>query len=125
MVGYGENRGIVPIACEEIFKRIDKTKNENLEYEVSVSMLEIYMEKVQDLLIPPSKRPGGGLKIRESKNLGFYCENLSKHPVNSYEDVTVKMDEGVKNRTVASTLMNSCSSRAHTIIGIEFKKIER
>ena len=47
MVGYGENRGIVPLACEEIFKRIEQTKKPGeLEYEVTCSMVEIYMEKV-------------------------------------------------------------------------------
>lgn len=58
MVGYKPNRGIVPIACEEIFKRITKNEGENgIEYEVCFSMLEIYNEKVQDLLIPHNKRP--------------------------------------------------------------------
>ena len=49
------------------------------------SMLEIYNEKVQDLLVPINKRPQGGLKIRESKSVGFYVENLMKYPVTSYE----------------------------------------
>ena len=87
-------------------------------------MLEIYNEKVQDLLIDTRKRPISGLKIRESKTLGVYVENLSKHPVNSYESIENKMEEGNHNRTIASTLMNSCSSRAHTIITIEFKQVE-
>jgi hypothetical protein len=55
MVGFGVNKGIVPIACEEIFKRIEGKKD--AEYEVNVSMLEIYNEKIQDLLIDISKRP--------------------------------------------------------------------
>ena len=46
MIGYGVNVGIVPISCEEIFKRIEKNDNPNKEYEVSFSMLEIYSEKV-------------------------------------------------------------------------------
>jgi len=32
MVGYGANKGIVPIACDEIFKRIAQNKDKNLEY---------------------------------------------------------------------------------------------
>jgi len=50
MVGYGGNRGIVPIACDEIFKRIQNNNDPHLKYEVQFSMLEIYNEKVQDLL---------------------------------------------------------------------------
>jgi kinesin family member 13 len=67
MVGYGANKGIVPISCEEIFKRIKLTNDSSKSYEVLVSMLEIYNEKIQDLLVPLSKRPNAGLKVRESK----------------------------------------------------------
>lgn len=37
MVGYGPNKGIVPIACDEIFKRIQNEKNPNMKYEVSLT----------------------------------------------------------------------------------------
>ncbi|EGR27406.1 kinesin motor domain protein [Ichthyophthirius multifiliis] len=122
MVGYNPNRGIVPIICEEIFKRIEKSQYNNEEYEVSVSMLEIYNEKVQDLLIPINKRVSGGLRIRENNTIGFYVENLTKYPVKSYEQIEQKMEEGSKHRTIASTQMNASSSRAHTIITVEFRK---
>ncbi len=57
------------------------------EYEVEFSMLEIYNEKVQDLLIESSKRPSGGLKIREHKKIGVYVEGLTKHRVYSYQEI--------------------------------------
>ena len=85
-------------------------------------MLEIYNEKVQDLLIKPDKRPPSGLKIRESKVLGIFVDGLSKYPVTSYEQIS-KMDEGYHNRTIGSTLMNATSSRAHTIVTIEFRQV--
>ena len=124
MVGYGANKGIVPISCEEIFKRISENKEPSLHYEVEVSMLEIYNEKVQDLLVPISNRPPSGLKIRESKALGVFVADLTKYPVSSYEEISNKMDEGYQNRTIGSTLMNNTSSRAHTIVTIEFKQIQ-
>jgi len=46
MVGHGKNIGIVPMACNEIFRRIKENKDENMKYEVQFSMLEIYNEKV-------------------------------------------------------------------------------
>jgi kinesin family member 13 len=46
-------------------------------------MMEIYNERVQDLLIPVGKRPVGGNKIREHKTLGIYIEGMSKHVVDS------------------------------------------
>ena len=123
MVGYGANKGIVPISCEEIFKRITNNTNPAIHYEVEVSMLEIYNEKVQDLLVPINNRPPSGLKIRESKALGVFVADLTKYPVSSYEEISNKMDEGYQNRTIGSTLMNNTSSRAHTIVTIEFKQV--
>ena len=124
MVGYGANKGIVPISCEEIFKRIANNKEPSLHYEVEVSMLEIYNEKVQDLLVPINKRPPSGLKIRESKALGVFVADLTKYPVSSYEEISNKMEEGYQNRTIGSTLMNNTSSRAHTIVTVEFKQVQ-
>lgn len=100
MVGYGTNKGIVPISCEEIFKRIESNDNPNKEYQIQFSMLEIYNEKIQDLLIPINQRTTGGLKVREHKTLGVYVEDLTKHPVDSYISIESKMEEGNKNRTI-------------------------
>ena len=74
MVGYGANKGIVPISCDEIFTRIKNNTNKEKSYEVQVSMLEIYNEKIQDLLIHAKNRPQHGLKIRESKVLGIFVD---------------------------------------------------
>jgi kinesin family protein 13 len=50
-------------------------------------MIEIYNEKVQDLLIPVEKRPLSGLKIRENKMLGVYVEGIQKIQVESYDEI--------------------------------------
>ena len=71
-IGYGNNIGIVPISCNEIFNRIRKMECESHKFEVQFSMIEIYNENVQDLLIDPLRRPKGGLKVREHKTLGVY-----------------------------------------------------
>ena len=70
-------------------------------------MIEIYNEKVQDLLIHVTKRPAGGLKVREHKMYGIYVEGLTKHAVDNYIAIESKMDDGNKNRTIASTQMNA------------------
>ena len=124
MIGYGANKGIVPISCEEIFKRIEANQDETKEFEVNVSMLEIYNEKVQDLLIPVNKRSKEGLKIREHKTFGVFVEGLTKHYVDTYKGIQAWMEEGNTHRSVAATEMNANSSRAHTIISIEFKQKE-
>ena len=125
MIGYEKNKGIVPIISGEIFKIVKEGTTKKKWYEVNVSMLEIYNEKIQDLLIPIGKRPNRGLKVRENKTFGIYVEKLTKHPVDSYNAIENKMAEGNKNRTIASTQMNSSSSRAHTIITIEFLQVEK
>lgn len=123
MIGYGKNRGIVPQSCGEIFRRIKENTDPEKQYEVGIQMSEIYMEKVQDLFLPAEKRPKEGLKVRESKTLGVYVEGLTKKVVSSYEEIKAAMDLGEKNRSIGGTLMNATSSRAHTVIAIEFKNI--
>ena len=86
MIGYGANKGIVPKISYEIFDLITKeTIPKKKWFEVNISMLEIYNEKIQDLLIAVEKRPVEGMKIRESKTLGVFVDGLSLHPVSSYE----------------------------------------
>mmetsp|Transcript_86459 Transcript_86459/g.241963 ORF Transcript_86459/g.241963 Transcript_86459/m.241963 type:complete len:1156 (+) Transcript_86459:114-3581(+) len=123
MVGYGANRGIVPISCEEIFRRIESNTDPGLKYEVLVSMVEIYNEQVQDLLIAARLRPKKGLEIRESKQVGIYIDGVSKRAVASYKAIEAVVDEGTNNRSLGSTLMNATSSRAHTVLVIEFKQL--
>ena len=85
MIGFGPNRGIVPIICEDIFKTIKSLeKDKNKEFEIYFSMMEIYNEKVQDLLISLDDRPTSGLKIREHKKYGVFVAGLGKHPCDSY-----------------------------------------
>jgi kinesin family protein 13 len=55
--------------------------------------------------------------------LGIFVDGLSKHPVASYEEIKKVMDTGESNRTLGATQMNATSSRAHTVIQIEFKNI--
>ena len=124
MIGYGANKGIVPIAMNEIFQRIRSSTTPTKWYEVSISMLEIYNECIQDLVADPAKRTLKGLQIRDSKVLGIYVQDLSKHAVDSFEAIEGIMDQGNKNRTIGSTEMNKTSSRAHTIITISFKQFE-
>jgi pSer/pThr/pTyr-binding forkhead associated (FHA) protein len=123
MVGYGKNKGIIPIVCEEIFKRIESVNSKSLQCEVSASMLEIYNEQIQDLLKPPNERVKGGLKVREDKMNGVFVQDLSKTPCSSYEEISEVLDKGNSNRTVAATMMNATSSRAHTVLTISFTQI--
>jgi Kinesin motor domain len=70
---------------------------------VKVISVQIYNEKVRDLLNPKNT---GNLRVREHPILGPYVEDLSKLAVNSYDEMMTLMDEGNKARTVAATNMN-------------------
>ncbi|CAM4536863.1 unnamed protein product [Lepidochelys olivacea] len=119
MIGYGANRGIIPVVCEELFKPIQNQKNK--QYQVTFSMLEIYNEQVIDLL-SETKKPGG-LKVREDQQQGFYVDGLKLVPCDSYAQIERLMEQGTKIRTTASTSMNATSSRSHMVITIQFKQI--
>lgn len=88
-------------------------------------MCEIYNEKVQDLMINVKERPQEGLKVRESRALGVFVDGLSKHACSCYDDIAKVMAIGESHRSKGATLMNSESSRAHTVIMIEFKQITK
>ncbi|XP_015263932.1 PREDICTED: kinesin-like protein KIF28P [Gekko japonicus] len=120
MIGYGANRGIIPVVCEELFKTI-QNKEKNRQYQVTFSMLEIYNEQVIDLL-SKVKKPGG-LKVREDQQQGFYVDGLKLVPCDSYAQIERLMEQGTKIRTTASTSMNTTSSRSHMVITLQFKQI--
>ncbi|KAL0485382.1 kinesin-like protein [Acrasis kona] len=109
MVGYGEDLGIVPLMCREIFEQIKKKKEEgdgSVQYKVEATMIEIYNEQV-----------------REDPTTGPYVKGLEPSTVKSYAEISKLMEEGNNCRTVAATQMNKTSSRAHTLFQIIFTQI--
>lgn len=113
MMGYGQEEGVIPKICRNMFERIeDLQKDANLGCTVEVSYLEIYNERVRDLLNPSTK---GNLKVREHPSTGPYVEDLAKLVVRSFAEIENLMDEGNKARTVAATNMNETSSRSHAV----------
>ncbi|KAL5357371.1 hypothetical protein BJX96DRAFT_11450 [Aspergillus floccosus] len=114
MMGYGKEYGVIPRICQSMFERIAAMmqQDSNLNCTVEVSYLEIYNERVRDLLNPSNK---GNLKVREHPSTGPYVEDLAKLVVRSFDEIENLMDEGNKARTVAATNMNETSSRSHAV----------
>ncbi|KKY31076.1 putative kinesin family protein [Diaporthe ampelina] len=114
MMGYGKEHGIIPMICQDMFERISGITQEDPKTRctVEVSYLEIYNERVKDLLNPGTK---GNLKVREHPSTGPYVEDLAKLVVSSFQEIENLMDEGNKARTVAATNMNATSSRSHAV----------
>ncbi|XP_040182354.1 kinesin-like protein KIF1B isoform X6 [Rana temporaria] len=115
--------GIIPQLCEDLFEKINDNNDDEVSFSVEVSYMEIYCERVRDLLNPKNK---GNLRVREHPLLGPYVEDLSKLAVTSYTDIADLMDAGNKARTVAATNMNETSSRSHAVFTIVFtqKKLD-
>lgn len=126
VVGYGCNKGIVPVYCDTLFQRITAAREkegfnkEQEDFSVKVSMIEIYNEQVKDLFNVKSFKKGG-LKVRQSKD-GFIVQNLKICEVGSYEEIDSLIQKGTEERTVAATNMNASSSRAHTVVTIYFSQ---
>uniref|UniRef100_A0A3Q4HBT7 Kinesin family member 13A n=1 Tax=Neolamprologus brichardi TaxID=32507 RepID=A0A3Q4HBT7_NEOBR len=116
MMGNGEQPGLIPRLCCSLFERVHREANEGHSFKVEVSYMEIYNEKVRDLLDPKGSRQS--LKVREHKVFGPYVDGLSQLAVTSFEDIEVLMSEGNKSRTVAATNMNEESSRSHAVFSI-------
>lgn len=112
-------QGLVPRICRALFNRMKSGQEDgDVAYKTQVSYLEIYNERVRDLLGP--QNVGHALRVREHRIHGPYVENLSQHTVNNYEDIHDCMTRGNMERTTASTNMNDTSSRSHAIFTITF-----
>jgi len=122
MMGQHENEGLIPRICEGLFQHIHKCEDEGMSFRTEVSYLEIYNEKVRDLLRPHNKRGASAfsLKVREHPKEGPYVQGLSKHLVNDYQAVEALMAQGNSVRTTAATNMNDTSSRSHAIFTLSY-----
>ncbi|KAJ8308445.1 hypothetical protein KUTeg_013319 [Tegillarca granosa] len=104
MMGNPGDEGLIPRICKELFSNMtDQTTS----YRTEVSYLEIYNEKVRDLLKHhPHNKPVHNLRVREHPKQGPYVQDLSKYIVNNFEDIEELMHRGNAVRTTASTNMN-------------------
>ncbi|XP_066435501.1 kinesin-like protein KIF13A isoform X1 [Eleutherodactylus coqui] len=116
MMGTADQPGLIPRLCCALFLRAADEENDSQTFKVEVSYMEIYNEKVRDLLDPKGNRQS--LKVREHKVLGPYVDGLSQLAVTKFEDIESLMSEGNKSRTVAATNMNEESSRSHAVFSI-------
>ncbi|RWS04489.1 kinesin-like protein KIF16B isoform X2 [Dinothrombium tinctorium] len=120
MMGTPDNEGLIPRICQQLFNRMDEGRKSGSSYRTEVSYLEIYNERVKDLLGKNCDEKS--LKVREHPKLGPYVQSLSKHLVTDYSDVQELMTRGNAHRTTAATGMNDTSSRSHAIFTIAFSQ---
>ncbi|XP_048039068.1 kinesin-like protein KIF14 [Megalobrama amblycephala] len=117
MMGFGEEAGVIPRFCEELFSRLSRTETKEISCHLEMSYFEIYNEKIHDLLVAKDeqnlkKMP---LRVREHPVYGPYVADLSTNVVTSYADIRTWLELGNKQRATAATGMNDKSSRSHSV----------
>ncbi|XP_053769371.1 kinesin-like protein KIF14 isoform X3 [Desmodus rotundus] len=119
MMGFGEEPGIIPRFCEDLFAQVAKTPE--VRYHVEMSFFEVYNEKIHDLLVRKgesgqTKQPQ--LRVREHPVSGPYVEALAVNAVSSSSDIQGWLELGGKQRATAATGMNDKSSRSHAVLSL-------
>jgi kinesin family protein 5 len=104
---------------EQIFDHIEQENNNNL-YEIKFSILEIYKEKLRDLLNPSIKF--SDLKIKENPKTGIFVDNLTSIAVEEREEVYAILEQAEENRNVAETKLNQLSSRSHIVFMLSLQQ---
>eukprot|EP00906_Rhabdomonas_costata_P026594 RCo037891 len=131
MMGQPDNAGIIPRLCQLMFDRINNERaasqgTDGVESTVAVSFLEIYNEKVLDLLAKTGKghsfdKP---LPVMTDPEKGPVVKGLTVTPVSSWAEVEAVLTHAQQNRSTASTLMNLESSRSHAIVQLSMTRAE-
>ncbi|KAG5504969.1 hypothetical protein JKF63_04416 [Porcisia hertigi] len=132
-------QGIMPRLCSDLFRlmREEREMDEGVTHSVELSLLEIYCEKVRDLLTvsslgTPSSNSstvgapasvGGSLRIRQHPSQGPYVEGLSHVKVRDADGVLKYLISGLRDRATAGTSMNEHSSRSHAILQLHITKV--
>eukprot|EP00347_Sterkiella_histriomuscorum_P021623 403333334 len=122
------DNGITIRSIREAFKQAEEHKKER-HITISCSFLQIYNEKVFDLLNTGHLKKGNaqqsqGLRIRWNKNEQFQVENLYVFKCDSADHALELFNKGIKNKIVASHNLNQSSSRSHCIFSLNFDIVD-
>ncbi|KFQ34345.1 StAR-related lipid transfer protein 9, partial [Mesitornis unicolor] len=120
MMGTPASMGLTPRICEGLFSRNDDYSDQTASCRVKVSFLEIYNERVRDLLKQSDRKKPYTLRVREHPETGPYVQGLTQHLVTDYKQVVELLEEGIAKRITAATHIHNASSRSHAIFTIHY-----
>ncbi|XP_009585328.1 PREDICTED: stAR-related lipid transfer protein 9, partial [Fulmarus glacialis] len=120
MMGTPASIGLTPRICEGLFSRKDDYSDQTASCRVKVSFLEIYNERVRDLLKQSDRKKPYTLRVREHPETGPYVQGLTQHLVTDYKQVVELLEEGIAKRITAATHIHNASSRSHAIFTIHY-----
>ncbi|XP_068436035.1 uncharacterized protein stard9 isoform X2 [Clinocottus analis] len=120
MMGTPDSIGLTPRICQGLFRSEDTFPDEQNSSRVEISFLEIYNERVRDLLSGGEQKKKASLRVREHPEKGPYVQDLSQHVVSDCKQAMDLLEEGVANRITAATHNHDASSRSHAIFTIQY-----
>ncbi|XP_063254686.1 stAR-related lipid transfer protein 9 [Prinia subflava] len=120
MMGTPASIGLTPRICEGLFSRKNDYSDQMASCRVKVSFLEIYNERVRDLLKESDRKKPYTLRVREHPETGPYVQGLTQHLVTDYKQVVKLLEEGIAKRITAATHIHNASSRSHAIFTIHY-----
>ena len=113
-----EKKGIVSRGIYDIFKFIEAEENKDIQFQLKLSMLEIYKEKIYDLLEPETH--SNDLKIKNDKSNGLIVvQNLKQEYIVDFESFYTFLDFALQSRAVLDTKLNKNTSRSHVMLILE------
>ncbi|EGR34618.1 kinesin motor domain protein [Ichthyophthirius multifiliis] len=112
-----ETKGLIPRMMEKVFDLIINA-SEDQEFQIKVSFIEIYNERIIDLIDNTKQN----LQVKECKTRGIYIQDASEIFVTSTYEMLEIMKAGSLNRTQAATRMNERSSRSHSLFYLQVYK---
>ncbi|XP_044158778.1 kinesin-like protein KIF22 isoform X2 [Bufo gargarizans] len=122
MLGSPNQPGVIPRAVRDLLQMTQlanyKLEEENWSYSITMSYVEIYQEKVMDLLEPTNK----ALAIREDKDHNILIPGVTQKTIDTFADFDRCFIPATQNRTVACTKLNNRSSRSHAVLLIKVLK---
>ncbi|XP_070776842.1 uncharacterized protein stard9 [Enoplosus armatus] len=118
MMGTPDSIGLTPRICQGLFRSED-TFGQNSS-RVEISFLEIYNERVRDLLRGGEQKKRASLRVREHPEKGPYVQDLSQHVISDCKQAMDLLEEGIANRITAATHNHDASSRSHAIFTIQY-----
>ncbi|ETI48183.1 hypothetical protein F443_07735 [Phytophthora nicotianae P1569] len=128
-----KEQGLIPRAISQILEFADSVESEEdgRETVVTLSIVQIYLETIQDLLALPGTARGkphsrsgtssGDLPVRQGRDGAFYVADLNEYEISSIEDAHALLELAMRNRVLAATTKNKTSSRSHTLLTISIK----
>ncbi|XP_001921905.4 uncharacterized protein stard9 [Danio rerio] len=119
MMGTPDSIGLTPRICQGLF-RSGVESSDGQSCRVEISFLEIYNERVRDLLRGVEQKKPAPLRVREHPEKGPYVQGLSQHVVTDYKQAVDLLEEGIANRITAATHVHDASSRSHAIFTIQY-----